>query len=356
MADMTRFYVGTYTRESSDGIYLVEMDPESGKLGEPRLVATAGNPTFLALHPKGGHLYATSSWEDNQGGVTAYAIDAASGDLAFMNRTATGKGSPCHVVVDGAGRNVLAVHYGDAVVGVVPLNQEGALQELSCTLQQDGEIGPHPKRQERAHAHSINVDAEDRYAYVADLGLDRLFVYDFDSEKGTLTGRAPNGVATAAGAGPRHLAFHPSLPVAYLINELDGTLSVLRFAAGDATPTIVQTVPTLPEGFNGQNTTAEVAVHPSGRFVYGSNRGHDSIAVYSAHADTGELTPAGHTSTQGVGPRHFAIDPSGRYLVAANQRTGNVASFRIDEHSGALTFTGSETQVSQPVCVRFVFR
>jgi 6-phosphogluconolactonase len=356
MAELARFYVGTYTGKGSEGIYRVEMDTDSGRLGEPRLVATAGNPTFLALHPGGGHLYAGSTWEDNRGGVTAFKIDPASGELSQLNRTETGRGSPCHLVVDGAGRNVLAVHYGDAVVAVVPLANDGSLKNVSCTLVQEGEVGPHPRRQERAHAHSINVDAAGRHAYVADLGLDRLFVYDFDAGTGTLTGREPVGVASAPGAGPRHFTFHPRLPIAYLINELDGTMSVLRFEGDGGMPTIVQTVPTLPAGFAEQNTTAEVAVHPTGRFVYGSNRGHDSIAVFSADAETGELTALGHTSTRGTGPRHFAVDPSGRFLVAANQGTGNVVSFRIDADTGALTYTGNETQVSQPVCVRFVIQ
>jgi 6-phosphogluconolactonase len=351
-----RVYVGTYTSHGSKGIYSLRLDLETGGLernGEP---AETVNPSFLALHPTRRFLYAVNelgeSRHDTSGGVSAFAIDPRTGALAVLNRQPSGGAAPCHVSLDAPGRNLLVANYWSGSLRVLPVQADGRLAPATATVQHEGR-GPNPERQEGPHAHSINLDPAGRFAFAADLGLDQVLVYRFDPAKGTLTPHDPPVARLAGGSGPRHLAFHPDGRHVYLINELSSTITVFGYDAAAGMLAEQQTVSTLPAGFEGGNTTAEVAVRADGRFVYGSNRGHDSLAIFAVDATTGRLTPAGHQPTLGKTPRHFAIEPSGRYLLAANQDSDSVAVFRIDAATGGLEPVGRPVSVPSPVCVRY---
>ncbi len=356
--DKLRVYVGTYTAGTkSKGIYRLDLDLASGQLTPPTLAGAAGNPSFLALHPNGRFLYAVN--ESNTflpkktGAVTAFAIDSK-GDLTFLNHRSSGGAAPCHLIVDKAGKNVLAANYSGGNACVLPIRSDGRLGEATSVVQSDYKgSGVNKGRQEGPHAHSINLDAANRFAFVADLGLDKVLSYRFDSAKGTLKPTDPPAVDLAPGAGPRHFAFHPDGRQAYVINELDSTITTLSYDPERGALKTLQTVSTLPKSVKG-NSTAEVQVHPSGKFVYGSNRGHNSIAIFKVAEKTGELTPAGH---QGEGikvPRNFGIDPTGAYLLVANQAGDTVLVFRINRETGALTPTGGRAEVPAPVCIRMM--
>lgn len=343
-------YIGTYTGGGSEGIYLLRMDAATGALESLGLAAIVQNPSFLALHPKRPLLYAVGEQAEG-GAVSAFDI-ADDGRLDFLNKSSSvGKG-PCHVAVDRDGCHALVANYGGGSVAALPIDASGKLGPASSFIQHAGSsVNPH--RQEGPHAHSVTLDAAGRFVFAADLGMDKIMVYRLSEPDGVLEPNEPPFAALTPGSGPRHFAFHPNGRFAYVINELSNTVAVFEYDADAGKLTHVETVNTLPEDFKGDNTTAEVRVHPSGRFVYGSNRGHDSIAVFQVNGETGGLTPAGHTSTGGKTPRNFGIDPSGRYLLAANQDTGNVVAFAIDRETGALTATGQEISVARPVCVTF---
>jgi 6-phosphogluconolactonase len=255
--------------------------------------------------------------------------------------------------VDKEGKNVLVANYGGGSVAALPIQADGRLREASSFIQHKGS-SVNPKRQEGPHAHSINLDTANRFACAADLGLDQVLVYQFDATKGTLTPHTPPFAAVAPGAGPRHFAFHPSGRYAYVINEMNSTVTAFTYDAQQGTLKELHTLSTLPAGFKGNNSTAEVQVHPSGKFLYGSNRGHDSIAIFTIDQDTGRLTAAGHELTQGRTPRNFGIDPTGSYLLAANQATDTIVVFRIDPQTGNLKATGQTVSMPTPVCVKFV--
>jgi 6-phosphogluconolactonase len=349
-------YIGTYTRPGgSQGIYRCELDLATGALTPPALVAEAVNPSFLAFHPNGKNLYAVGEVStlngQRTGGVSAFAIDAETGKLTHLNQQPSRGAGPCHVTVDRTGKAVLVANYGGGSAAVLPVQDAGRLGAATAFVQHEGK-GPNPKRQEGPHAHSVNLDAANRFAVVADLGLDKLLVYRFDPAKGTITPNDPPALELAPEAGPRHFAFHPDGKRAYVINEMDSTLTACDYDAAKGVLTKRQTVSTLPQGFTGNNSTAEVVVHPSGKFVYGSNRGHDSIAAFAIEPD-GSLRPAGHEPTQGRTPRNFNIDPTGTYLIAANQGSDSLVVFRIDPQSGKLTPTGHRAEVKMPVCVKF---
>lgn len=351
-----RVYFGTYTGGDSKGIYVAELDRKTGELSAPRLAAEAVNPSFLAIHPTQKFLYAVGEVSDfngkKSGGVSAFAIDPQSGALRLINQHPSGGAGPCHLTVDATGRDVLVANYGGGSVACLPIQSDGSLKPPSSFIQHAGS-SVNPQRQAGPHAHSINLDANNRFAIAADLGLDKLLVYRFDAERGTLEPNDPPAVALPAGGGPRHFAFHPTGKFAYACNEMLSTVSALAYDPEKGVLTELQTISTLPEGGHAGNSTAEVRVHPSGEFVYVSNRGHNSIAMFAVDRQTGKLTPLGQESTRGQVPRNFNIDPSGRYLLAANQDSANVVVFAIDPARGTLRPTGSEIQVSRPVCVRF---
>lgn len=347
-----RVYVGTYTYRGSKGIYAFELDLTTGTPTEPVLVAEATNPSFLAIHPSHRFLYAVNEVGEfngeRTGTVSAFVVDPPTGKLTLLNRQPSKGTAPCHLTVDKQGRFVLVANYGTGSVAVLPVEPDGRLGAPTTVVQHEGK-GVNPKRQEGPHAHSVNLDAANRFVFVADLGLDKVLIYRFDVAKGALTPNEPPFAAVAPGAGPRHFAFHPNRRFAFVINELNSTVTAFRYDASRGALTEIQTVSTLPEGFSGDNWTAEVQVHPSGKFLYGSNRGHNSIAVFAIEAD-GRLRPLGQVPTQGKTPRHFAVDPTGTYLLVANQDTDNLVIFRIDQ-TGNLRPTGQQLAIPTPVCV-----
>jgi 6-phosphogluconolactonase len=351
-------YVGTYTKTSSKGVYVGRFDSETGKLGEFTVAAEAINPSFLALSPNRRHLYAVSEGSGAtyngkpSGTVNAYSIHSMDGSLVLINTTVSAGRDPCHLSVTPDGKNVLVANYSSGTVTLLPVRADGGVDGPSTVDQHKGK-SVHPSRQKGPYAHSINPSADGRFAFAADLGTDQLHTYRIDSNTHSLTPAEPASVALEPGSGPRHLVLSPDNRFAYVISELANT--VTTFAVDTATGALktLQTVPTLPADFTGASTTAEVVMHPGGRFLYGSNRGHDSIAVFKIDPATGMLTPVEHVSTQGRTPRNFAVDPSGRWLIAANQNSDSLVVFAIDATSGRLTPTGQTVIVPSPVCVRF---
>jgi 6-phosphogluconolactonase len=355
----TRVYVGTYTDGGkSQGIYQLELDYASGRSRSLGLAGEAVNPAFLAVHPGGRFLYAVGESTDagpkGGGAVNAFAIAPRTGQLVPLNQQATGGAGPVHLVVDAAGRHVLVANYGSGSVAVLPIGPDGRLESASALVQHAGS-NVNPARPQGPHAHSVNLDPDNRYAFVADLGIDKVLVYRFDSRRGTLAPIAPAAATAAPGAGPRHLAVHPRGRFAYVINEMGSTVTALRLDPASGALRPIQTLSTLPPGQSVQPGygAAEVQVHPSGRFLYASNRGHDSIAVFSVDATTGRLRYVASEPSRGRSPRHFGIDPAGRFLLAANQRSDTVVFFRIDQASGRLEPTGQALDVPAPVCVIF---
>jgi 6-phosphogluconolactonase len=348
-------FIGTGGGKLAKGIYRCELDAATGKLSPAELAAEIPAPGFLALHPNGKFLYCIGGVNiDGKAGsgVTAFTLDAATGKLTKLNQQRSGGNGPCHIAVDPSGKCVLTANYGDGTADVYPL-ADGKLGEMSDHVKHSGK-GANPKRQEGPHAHSANVSKDGKFAMVADLGLDKVLVYKLDAAAGKLTPNDPPAVATAPGAGPRHFAFHPNRKLAFVINELDSTLSSLSYDEENGVLKTLKTVSTLPKDFKGNNTTAEVVVHPSGKFVYGSNRGHDSIAAFKLDQKTGDLTFVGH-ATEGVKePRNFNIDPTGKWLVVGSQNGNKVVSFAIDPETGALKSTGQSIEVGAPICIKFV--
>jgi 6-phosphogluconolactonase len=352
-------YVGTFKRESSKGIYAWRLDMTSGKMDPLGLAADTMRPVFIALHPNRRFLYAvsrpTSVDRTNMGVVLAYAIDTKTARLTSLNSFSTRGIDPAYVVVDRTGQNVLVANFGSnnghGCVAVFPIKRDGSLAEASDFIQYSGS-GVHPQRQQGPHSHAINVSPDNRFAFVADLGLDKIFVYRFDAEKGKLTPHSPSYATLPPGAGPRQFVFHPSSKFFYVVNEIQSTLTTFTYSAGSLKE--VQTVSTLPQGFNGANTAASLQVHPSGRFLYALNRGADNIAVYSIAPQAGTLTLVESVPTQGRAPGSFSLDPSGSWLVAANQSSDSLVLFRIDPQTGRLTSTGQSFEVGTPSCVRFL--
>jgi 6-phosphogluconolactonase len=350
-------FVGTYTGGKSKGIYRLELDAAAGKLGEPKLAAESNSPSFLAIHPRGKFLYAVNEGSvkgKKGGGVSAFAIDRKTGGLTLLNQESSVGAGPCHLIVDAAGKHVLVANYGGGSALVLPIAADGSLQGASSFVQHEGK-SVNPKRQEAPHAHSINLDKAGRFAFVADLGLDKVLIYRYDAARGTLTPNEPAAATLKPGAGPRHFAFHPSGKFAYVINELDSTLTAFDYDAGTGALRERQTLSTLPKSHPG-NSTAEVVVHPSGKFVYGSNRGHNSIAVFTVDPESGKLQAAGHQGHLIKTPRNFAIEPGGRYLLVGNQAGDSIGVFAIDQATGALTPVGEPVAVPAPVCIRFLAR
>jgi len=348
-------YLGTYTsgQSTSKGIYVARFDTATGALSAPELAAEARNPSFLALHPNGRFLYAVGELGGAQGGaLSAYAIEAGTGRLKPINQVSSRGSSPCHLAVDKTGRYVIVVNYGSGSVAAYALKGDGSLGESTAFIQHAGS-SVNPKRQQGPHAHSVNISPDNRFAVVADLGLDQVLVYRFDASKGSLEANQPPYAKVAPGSGPRHFAFHPTGRYAYVINELASTVTAFRWDARQGALTEIQTISTLPAEFKGENYTAEVVVHPNGRFLYGSNRGHDSIAVFAIDKQ-GKLALVEVAPSGGQMPRNFALAPGGQWLLAANQRSDNVVVFRVDAGTGRLKPSGTEIKVGAPVCVRFL--
>lgn len=350
-------YLGTYTSGTSKGIALYQLDMATGKLTPAGFSPPIADPSFLVIHPNHRFLYAVSEISNYEGkkagGVAAFAIDPKTGSLTFLNEMSSVGDGPCHVSVDKAGKHVLVANYGGGSVAVLPILPDGRLGEHTAFVQHQGS-SVNKERQNEPHAHSLNLDAANHFAFAADLGLDKVLIYRYDAAKGTLTPNAPPFAAVAPGAGPRHFAFHPGGHFAYVINEINSTVTAFTYDAKAGNLAEIQTVSTLPAGYTETSSTAEVQVSPNGKFLYGSNRGHNSIVVYAIDQKTGKLTFVEHQPTQGKTPRNFGIDPTGTYLIAANQDSNTVVVFRMDAQTGRLTPTGQVLTLSKPVCVKFL--
>ncbi|OGV66446.1 MAG: 6-phosphogluconolactonase [Lentisphaerae bacterium RIFOXYA12_FULL_48_11] len=350
-------YIGTYTKNLSKGIYVVRFDASTGVLSKPELAAETTNPSFVAIRPCRNYIYAVGEIAQfdgkKTGAVSAFKIDKVTGKLTLLNQAESRGAGPCHVSVDKTGKYVLVANYSAGSAAVIAIKEDGSLGESTAFVQHEGS-GPDEKRQKGPHAHSINLSADNRFAFVADLGLDKMMVYKFDQAKGTLVPNETPFANVQPGGGPRHFAFHPCNKYAYVINEMANTISAFSYDAATGTLKELQTVPTLPADFGEKNTTAEVVVHSSGKFVYGSNRGHNSIAVFSIDQSTGKLTFVEHVSSKGKSPRNFCVDPTGNWMIIANQDSNNILVYKIDTDTGKLTPTGQEYEVGMPVCVRFM--
>jgi 6-phosphogluconolactonase len=349
-------YIGTYTGSGSKGIYLLRLDLDKGTLTSLGVAAESSNPSFLAIHPNEQFLYTVNELDDftgkKSGAVSVFKVQPRSGKLELLNQQPSEGSGPCHVTVDRAGKNVLVANYSGGSIAVFSIANDGGLGPATAFIQHQGS-SVDPNRQEGPHAHSINVDAANRFAVAADLGLDKLFVYRFDPTRGRLVPNDPPWTKVAPGAGPRHFAFHPNGHYAYVINEMQCTVTAFRYDPERGTLTELQTIPTLPRAVRKGDSTAEVQVHPSGKFLYGSNRGHNSISVFAIDPKTGKLTLVENQPTQGKTPRNFGIDPTGAYLLAANEDSDTVVLFRIDPATGKLEATGQKVAVPKPVCVKF---
>ena len=350
-------YLGTYTSEKSKGIYVARFEPQTGKLGAPELAAETRNPTFLAVDPARKVLYAVNEVNDfgegKQGAVSAFKLDERTGRLTFLNQRPSGGAGPCHLAAAQNGKCVLVANYGSGSVAVLPLDSDGRLREPSASIQHHGS-GVNPQRQEGPHAHFITWDPRNRLVLSCDLGLDKVLIYKLDDSHLGLIPNDPPDFSLKPGSGPRHLAFHPTASYAYVLSELSSTLTACSYDQEKGELTEIQTVSALPEDFHGGNTCAEVQVHPSGRFVYASNRGHNSIAVFAIEPATGKVKLVQHESTQGKNPRHFSLDPSARWLLAENQDSDTVVVFAVDAQSGRLSPSGITQKVGAPVCAVFV--
>ncbi len=360
-------FVGTYTTKTeSKGIYGFEFDADTGKLTPKGVAAETLDPSWVAVHPSGKFLYAANE-AGKTSAVSAFAVDAKSVKLTLLNQIPSLGEDPCYLSFDKTGKYLLVANYTSGTIVVFPILADGRLGEHTALLKNPGATGPNKERQEGPHAHWIETSAHNRFVYVADLGLDRVLIYKFDATKGALTaGEAqpskassdtgaqldPFSATLSPGAGPRHVAFAPDGKFMYALGEIQSTVTVF---ANDAQTTYrsVQQISTLPKAFTGRNDAAEIAVHPNGKFLYASNRGEDTIAMFAIDSQKGTLTHVANVPTQGKEPRHFAIDPTGHFLLAENQNSDTIVEFRIDTTSGKLTPTGEVVHVPSPVCLAF---
>ncbi len=350
-------YVGTYTHGESEGIYVYRMDGETGSLEYSSKITGVVNPSFLDIHPSGRYLFSVNEIGEFEGkasgAVTAFYIHGSTGEISFLNQQATGGGAPCHVSVDATGKYLLVANYGGGSVAAFPIGKDGRLAEASSFVQHQGS-SVNPGRQSEPHAHAIMIDPDNRYAFAPDLGLDKILIYQLDLDNGKLNANTQPWARVHPGAGPRHLDFHPNGKYAYVINEIDSTFTAFRYDANTGSLSEIQSISTLPEDFDGTSHCADVHVHPSGKFLYGSNRGHDSIVICEIDQETGMLSYLGCESTRGQAPRNFGLNPEGTFLLAANQQTSNIVTFAVNPDSGELTETGNVAEVPNPVCLKML--
>ena len=350
-------FVGTYTANESKGIYAYRFAPAFNKLTPLGLVAETPNPSFLTIDSTGHFLYAVNELEkyreESSGSVSAFAIDRKSGRLLPLNEVSSQGTDPCYVSMDQSGKYVLVANYGSGSVAVFPVLKDGGLGKASAFVQHTGS-GPDRERQEGPHAHWIGVTPDNRFAMATDLGTDRVLVYRLNHKTGDLSASDPAFLKLEPGSGPRHLDFHPNGRFVYVLSELQSKINVFSYDSQQGALSNLQSIATVPQEFSGTNYPAEIRVHPNGKFLFASNRGHDSIAVFSVDQKRGTLSLVGHFSTQGKKPRNFEIDPSGSRLLVANQESGSVVIFRIDQETGKLTSTGPVLHIDSPVCLKFM--
>ena len=351
-------YIGTYTSGESEGIYAFRLDSDKGTLTRITGVTKSEEPSFVAVHPSGKYLYAVNETSEFMGepggGITAYAIDRLTGTLTKLNSQLSHGDHPCHLMIDRSGRCVALANYTGGSIAAYKIGKDGSLSEATCVIQHSGSsIDP---RQQSAHAHSIDVDLNNRFVAVSDLGMDQVLTYRLNARKGRLTPAEPPFIKAVPGAGPRHFTFHPNGAFAFGINELDMTATAYAYDGRVGKLQSLQVISTLPPDQTKQagQSTAEMYVHPSGKFLYGSNRGHHTIVVYQIDQQTGKLTYVENVATQGETPRSFGIDPSGRFLLALNQSTNTIALFRINQDTGALEYTGTTVPCPAPVATAFL--
>lgn len=361
-------FIGTYTEPilfgtgnilqgKGEGIYVYRLDTSSGSMELCSIAQAGPNPSYLTFDPSRRFLYAVNEVKEFDGtptgAVSAFAVDPVSGVLRFLNRKPSHGTDPCHLVVDKTGRYVLVANFMSGSVCVLPVLADGSLGDAADVVQHWGS-SVDPVRQAGPHAHAVTLDDAGRYAFVPDLGLDKLMVYRFDPQRGKLEADDHPWIDVPAGAGPRQLVMHPGGEYAYLINELNSTVTAFRYEGERGSLREIQTLSTLPEGFEGKSACAELQISPSGKFLYGSNRGHESIVIYAINQVDGTLSCIGHESTQGKTPRHFIVDPDGAFLLVANQDTDSVITFKLDPASGELSATGHAACVPTPVCVKIL--
>jgi 6-phosphogluconolactonase len=349
-------YVGTYTNHGSKGIYAYQFDASTGKLTSLGLATETSQPSFLAVDPGGHFLYAVNESGNFNGqptgAVSAFSIQPETGKLSLLNQVSSRGADPAHIILDRTGKYLFVSNYTSGSVVVFPVLKDGRLGEASSFVQHKGS-SVNPERQKGPHAHAIALSPDNRFAIVADLGLDQLIAYPFDAAKGTL-GANPQITKASPGAGPRHLTFSSDGRFLYVINEMQSTVVIYAYDAGTGVLRELRSISTLPKGFSGTSTGAEIEIDPSGKFLFASNRGDDSIAIFSIDSRTGTLTHVDTDPTGGKTPRHFTVDPTGTWLLAANQDSDNITVFRFDQKAGRLIATGDVIQVSAPVCLTFV--
>lgn len=350
-------YVGTYTNKgTSEGIYICKLNLATGAL--TKVTSTKSqDPAFLAIDRKRRFLYAANEIGEfngkKSGAVSAFAINQKTGELTFLNQQATNSPGPCSVIVDKTGKCVLTANYSGGSISAFPVKSDGSLGEISDLIQHQGS-SVNPNRQKEPHAHTIIIDDSNRFAFCADLGMDKVMIYKLDAKRAKLTPNTQAFASVKPGAGPRHFKIHPNNKFAYVINELDETVTAFAFDKANGSLKEIQTISTLPADFTGTSYCADIHVHPSGKFLYGSNRGHDSIVVFAVDQVTGKLTLVQHQSTLGKWPRNFALDPTGQFLLVANQNTNNVVVFRLDPQNGQLTPTEHTLELPLPVCLKLI--
>jgi 6-phosphogluconolactonase len=361
-----RAYVGTYTaKTNSKGIYEFDLAPATGKMSVVQVAAETKDPSWVAVHPNGKYLYSVNE-TGKASTVSAFSIDPKNGKLSLLNQLPSLGEDPCYLSFDKTGKFLFVANYTSGNVAVFPILADGKLGEHTGLVKNEGILGPNKERQEGPHAHWVEPSENNTSVYVADLGLDRLFKYQFDAAKGTLAKAPTHGdwapsvtldpsVKLVPGTGPRHALFAKGGGRMYVLGELQSTVTAFHMAGTDlSTPTSFQRISALPEGFSGRNDAAEIAMHPSGNFVYTSNRGNDTVAIFKVDQGTGRLQRIADLPTGGKEPRNFAIDPTGHFLLAENQLSDTIVEFRIDPATGRLTPTGETLQVPSPVCITFL--
>jgi 6-phosphogluconolactonase (cycloisomerase 2 family) len=347
-------YVGSFTTAQrnarGDGIHVYGVDGADGTWAHLQHVKDLTNPSFLALSLDQRFLYSVHGDRDY---ATAFALDPKTGQARMIDRGATGGYNGVRQAVDPSGRFLVVANYASGSVAVLPIAADGSLKDQHQLVALAGEPGPHKSQQASSHPHDVAFDPSGRFVFVPDKGLDRIFIFNFDAASGWLSPAQPHSVKSRPGAGPRHLLFHRELPIVWVLNELDSTTATYRWDAQRGTLTPIQVITTLPTTFTGYSTTAEIAVSPDGRFVYCSNRGHDSVTIYAVDLADGSLTTIGWQPTQGSDPRFIGLDPAGRFLYAANEQGDSIVAFRVDARSGKLVPTGQVINSKSPVTITF---
>ncbi|MBD2699714.1 lactonase family protein [Spirosoma sp. BT702] len=343
-------YVGTYSLRGSEGIYVFEFDRKAGTMQPLQSVSNVKSPSFLALHPSGQYLYSVNEGADKNGGVSAYSVDKTTGKLQYLNSQSSMGAGPCHISVDQTGKTAFVSNYGGGSLAVLPIKSDGTLGEPTDKVQDEG-TGPNAKRQEKAHVHSATLAPDNRFLYVADLGTDKVNIFNIDVTNSKVKPAQPPFATVKAGSGPRHFTFHPNGKYAYLVEELTSTVATFSRNAKTGELTLIQdNVVTLPANFTESNTSADIHIDPSGKFLYQSNRGYNGLAIFAIGND-GKLTKVGEQLTEGKTPRNFLIDPKGEFIFVAHQDTDNITIFKRDQQTGKLTYTGQSVKVPAPVCV-----